>query len=49
VLVSTGNAGATLGDRVSAVLGSKVASLLVPLHVTLTAEGVTLSGCVKAG
>lgn len=44
VLVSTGNAGATLLERVSAVLGSKASSVLVPLEVKLQEEGVTITG-----
>lgn len=44
MLVSTSNAGSSLQDRVAAVLGSKLAALLVPLEVTLQAEGVTIMG-----
>lgn len=31
-------------DRVSAVLGSKVAALLVPVEVKMQQEGVTITG-----
>jgi len=43
-LVSTGNAGPRLAERVSAVLGSKVAALMVPLEVEVPDSGVKISG-----
>lgn len=36
--------GSSMLDRVSAVLGSKVAALLVPVEVKLEQEGVKISG-----
>lgn len=43
-LVSTGNAGPSLQGRVSAVLGSKVAALLVPIEVDLPDLGFRVTG-----
>jgi hypothetical protein len=42
--VSTGNAGPSLSDRVSAVLGPKVAALLVPLEVEVPGHRVKITG-----
>ncbi|KAI8471868.1 MAG: hypothetical protein J3K34DRAFT_520228 [Monoraphidium minutum] len=46
-LVSTGNAGRGLTDRVSAVLGPKVAALTVPIEAEVPGLGVKISGLVS--
>lgn len=43
-LVSTGNAGPGLTERVGAVLGSKVAALMVPIEVDVPQHGVKITG-----
>jgi hypothetical protein len=43
-LTAVVSAGSGLCERVSAVLGSKVAAVLVPIEVKLQEEGVTITG-----